>query len=126
LAFGDRRGEYDGNLAKFLNSYMHDKMETPGAAGELTAMLTPVAARAKAVLSSVGQAKLPLLVMEALLVALYSHRGGLAARSDDELIGAYKGMLTRPSFADGARYAVSSVSNVTQRLNAAVEAFASK
>lgn len=126
LAFGDRRDQYDGNLAKFLNSYMHDKTEAPGVAGELTAMLTPIAARAKALLSSVVQTKLPLLVMEALLVALYSHRDGLSDRSDNELVEAYKEMLTRPSFAEGARYAVSSVSNVTQRLDAAVEAFAPK
>lgn len=126
LAFGDRRDHYDGNLAKFLNVYMHDKTETPGATGDLTSKLELVAIRAKAVLSSVPQTKLPLMVMEALLVALYSHLDGLEERSDDELGEAYKQMLTRPSFADGARYAVSSASNVTQRLGAAVEAFAPK
>jgi Protein of unknown function DUF262 len=126
LAFSDRRQQYDGNLAKFLNTYMHDKMAAPGVAGEVTAMLAPVATSAKTVLTAVGQTKLPLLVMEALLVALYCHRAGLAARGDDELIEAFKEMLKRPSFAEGARYAVSSVTNVTQRLNAAVEAFAPK
>jgi hypothetical protein len=105
---------------------MHDKMEAPGAAGELTEILASVAARANAVLSSVGQKKLPLLIMEALLVALYCHRHELAARPDDNLIHAYQEMLTRPGFADGARYAVSSVTNVTQRLDAAVGAFAPK
>jgi hypothetical protein len=124
LAFGDRRTQYDGNLAKFLNTYMHEKAGTPGVAGELTTKLELVAARAKAVLLSVEQKKLPLLVMEALLVALYSNLDGLAERSDDELKEAYQQMLKRPSFADGARYAVASVSNVTQRLEAAVEAFA--
>ncbi|MBI1907502.1 MAG: DUF262 domain-containing protein [Rhodocyclales bacterium] len=123
LAFGDRRTQYDGNLAKFLNTYMHDKAGTPGVVGELTAKLELVAARAKTVLLQVEQKKLPLLVMEALLVALYSHFDGLAKRPDDELIKAYQEMLARPSFADGARYAVASVSNVTQRLGAAVEAF---
>lgn len=124
LAFGDRRAQYDGNLAKFLNSYMHDKTETPGVENELTTVLKLVALRAKAVLESIQQKKLPLLVMEALLVALYSHREGLADRTDAELIAAYQDMLARPSFAEGARYAVSSVANVTQRLDAAVEAFA--
>lgn len=126
LAFGDRRKQYDGNLAKFLNTYMHDKAGTPDVAGELTAKLELVAARARTVLSSVAQKKLPLLVMEALLVALYSHRDGLAERPDGELIEAYQQMLARPSFAEGARYAVASVSNVTQRLDAAVGAFAQK
>lgn len=126
LAFGDRRALYDGNLAKFLNVYMHSKTETPGVEGELTAKLGLVVARAKAVLSSVQQTKLPLMVMEALLVALYSHIDDLEERSDDTLIAAYQQMLTRPSFADGARYAVSSVPNVTQRLDTAVEAFAAQ
>lgn len=126
LAFGDRRADYDGNLAKFLNSYMHDTTERPGAGANLPAILALVAQKAKVVLGSVTQTKLPLLVMEALLVALYSHRGGLADRADVDLIAAYKGMLDRPSFAEGARYAVSSVANVTQRLDAAVEAFAPK
>lgn len=125
LAFGDRRNEYDGNLAKFLNSYMHEKTEAPGVEGELKAVLTLIAARAKAVLAAVGQTtKLPLLVMEALLVALYSHRDSLAGRTDADLVRDYKKMLTHPSFAESARYAVSSVSNVTQRLDAAVNAFA--
>lgn len=126
LAFGDRRADYDGNLAKFLNSYMHDKTEAPGAGEDLPAVLALVAQKAKVVLGSIAQTKLPLLVMEALLVALYSHRESLAGRADADLIAAYESMLDRPSFAEGARYAVSSVANVTQRLDAAVEAFAPK
>ncbi|BCM07219.1 DUF262 domain-containing protein [Ralstonia pseudosolanacearum] len=127
LAFGDRRAQYDGNLAKFLNSYMHDKTEAPGVVGELGEVLANIAARAKAVLAAAGQrTKLPLLVMEALLVALYSDRDNLAGRTDADLVDAYKAMLAHPSFAESARYAVSSVSNVTQRLDAAVNAFMPK
>ncbi len=124
LAFGDKRDAYDGNLAKFLNTYMHQMTEHPGVPGELTAVLARVTARAKAVLSSAAPTKLPLMIMEALLVALYAHRDSLATRTDAQLIEAYNGMLQRPSFADGARYAVSSATNVKQRLDAAVEAFA--
>ncbi|ANH32867.1 hypothetical protein A3768_1713 [Ralstonia solanacearum] len=42
------------------------------------------------------------------------------------MVDAYKAMLAHPSFAESARYAVSSVSNVTQRLDAAVNAFMPK
>jgi hypothetical protein len=91
--------------------------------GPLTNILKDVAARAAAILASAVTTKLPLMVMEALLVALYSHRDTLSARTDIELIGAYKNMLTHPSFAEGARYAVSSAPNVKQRLDAAVAAF---
>jgi hypothetical protein len=126
LAFGDRRDKYEGNLAKFLNVYMHDQTDTSNVGDDLKDKLGLVAARAKAVLSSTPQTKLPLMIMEALMVALYSHRRSLRERSDDELFDAYKQMLARPSFVEGARYAVSSVSNVKQRLAAAVESFAPK
>lgn len=63
------------------------------------------------------------MIVEALLVALYVHRDSLADRTDTELIQAYKMMLSQPTFAEGARYAVSSQANVKERLNAAVAAF---
>ena len=124
LAFGDRLDSYDGNLAKFLNSYMHERMEDVQAADALKPALELVAAKAKIVLISVASTKLPLMTMEALLVALYSHRNTLLGRSDDELVEAYQAMLAKPPFAEGARYAVSSESNVKQRLDAARSAFA--
>ena len=83
-----------------------------------------MAAKAKAILASSNGTKLPLMIMEAMLVALYSHRSTLAARTDGELAEAYKAMLTLPTFAEGARYAVSSETNVKERLDAAVAAFA--
>lgn len=123
LAFGDCRWDYDGNLAKFLNTYMHRRMDEPGVANELTPALELVAAKARAVLNSVESTKLPLMTMEALLVALYVHRDTLSGRTDAELIAAYRDMLAQPTFAEGARYAVSSEVNVKERLGAAVTAF---
>ena len=124
LAFGDRRNTYDGNLAKFLNSYMHERMDDAAAATSLGQVFELVATKAKAILTSSNETKLPLMIIEALLVALYSHRNTLAVRTDGELIAAYRTMLTLPAFAEGARYAVSSEANVKERLDAAVAAFA--
>lgn len=124
LAFGNRREEYDGNLAKFLNSYMHERMDDAKAAEALKPVLELVAAKAMIVLASATSTKLPLMTMEALLVALYAHKHTLAGRSNAELIAAYQAMLAHPTFAEGARYAVSSEANVKQRLDAAVLAFA--
>ncbi|WP_186178142.1 DUF262 domain-containing protein [Burkholderia gladioli] len=123
LAFGDKRESYDGNLAKFLNTYMHERMDDSQTADALTPILELVAAKAKIVLAAAASTKLPLMIVEALLVALYAHHSTLADRSDAELVAAYQAMLAQPTFADGARYAVSSESNVKQRLNAAVSAF---
>lgn len=124
LAFGDCREDYDGNLAKFLNSYMHGKMAAAGVANSLKPVLELMADKAKTVLASAAPTKLPLMIIEALLVALYVHRDSLAGRTDAELIEAYQVMLAQHSFAEGARYAVSSEANVKERLNAAVAAFA--
>jgi hypothetical protein len=124
LAFGDRRATYDGNLAKFLNSYMHEYMEDANKASLIGSELELVAAKAKVLLASSEGSKLPLMIMEALLVALYSHRHTLASRTDDSLAEAYKTMVSLPTFAEGARYAVSSETNVKTRLEAAVAAFA--
>jgi len=124
LAFGDCREAYDGNLAKFLNSYMHERMNTSEVADALNPVLALLAAKAKAVLASAAATKLPLMIIEALLVALYVHRDSLASRTDAELIRAYQAMLAHPTFAEGARYAISSEANVKERLNAAVTAFA--
>lgn len=123
LAFGDNRDQYDGNLAKFLNTYMHERMADKAAALAINPSLELVAAKAKVVLAASSSTKLPLMVIEALLVALYSHRTILTNRTDAELIASYHAMLALPAFADGARYAVSSETNVKQRLDAAVAAF---
>lgn len=124
LAFGDTRETYDGNLAKFLNSYMHERMGSSGVADALNQVLELMAVKARVVLASAASTKLPLMIIEALLVALYVHRDSLASRTDAELILAYQAMLALPTFAEGARYAVSSEANVKERLNAAVTAFA--
>lgn len=124
LAFGDQRRDYDGNLAKFLNSYMHERMEDSHSSNALKPILELVAEKARTVLASVASTKLPLMIVEALLVALYSHRDTLRDRSDGELLDGYRAMLANSTFSDGARYAVSSEANVKQRLEAAVSAFA--
>ena len=102
---------------------MHERMHDAAADSSLKQELELVAAKAKAILVTSIDVKLPLMIVEALLVALYSHRHTLASRTDEALAAAYKTMLTLPTFAEGARYAVSSEANVKERLNAAVAAF---
>jgi len=126
LAFADERETYDGNLARFLNIYMHrhanDGSET---LDKLENDLKVLASRARLVLSKEPQRKLPLLLVEALLVSMYTHRANLTQMPDERLAEAYKSMRAKPSFVESARYAVTSVDNVKARLSAAVESFAS-
>lgn len=125
LAFTKEREAYDGNLARFLNIYMHrhahDNDET---LAKLDLALKVLARRAKFVLSKEPQRKLPLLLIEALLVAMHTLGDQLNQITDERLLQAYTTLRAHPSFKESARYAVSSAENVKVRLNAAVESFA--
>jgi hypothetical protein len=124
LAFADERQTYDGNLARFLNDYMHrHSNEAPDAITAIAARLKEVAKRAHEALSVEPQKKLPLLLIEALLVAMYTQGNGLSTMTSESVAQAYTAMRAHPSFVESARYAVTSSDNVRNRLNAAVAAF---
>ena len=124
LAFGERLDRYDGNLARFLNDFMHAHVNLDEESQRrLIDDLSEVSRVAKIVLASVSR-KLPLASVEALLVALYVNRLNLENITDDDAIGKFKDMLDMPAFTQTARYAVSSVENVKSRMNSAIEAFA--
>lgn len=122
LAFSDERDSYDGNLARFLNEYMHRKSTNSAInVSELQTRLGLVAKQAQSALDVEKQKKLPLLFVEALLVALDVHRASLPTKSLNAIHTAYTVMRGSAAFADSARYAVSSAENVRKRLNAAIE-----
>lgn len=124
LAFGDRLTEYDGNLARFLSDYMQSKHALPAeAVAEFGQTLSAVASRFRLALADETRRKLPLLLVEAVLVALYVNREHVASLSASDLKSRYAAMKKLPSFADSARYAVSSVDNVKARLGAAIAGF---
>jgi hypothetical protein len=124
LAFHDRLDDYEGNLADFLNHYMHDHAEEPAqSVEEKIAMLAAAANVTRAVLDEQPQGKLSLAIIEAILVAAVVHRGALIGEQHQTLHARYEAMLAMPAFAEGARYAVSSVENVKNRLGEAMAAF---
>lgn len=124
LAFSDERDAYDGNLARFLNVYMHrhSNDDSPTLAA-VEARLRGTIARAREALSIEPQRKLPLLLVEALLVAMYARGEELKAMTPIQIAEAYRAMRSHQSFVEGARYAVTSADNVKTRLNAAVASF---
>jgi hypothetical protein len=125
LAFGDRLAEYDGNLARFLSDYMQSKHALPGeAVAGFEQTLSDVASRCRLALSDETRRKLPLLLVEAVLVALYVNHQHVVSLDASDLKRRYAAMKKLSTFADSARYAVSSVDNVKIRLNAAITGFA--
>lgn len=122
LAFAENRHLYDGNMARFLNEFMHTRtLQPPPESIKDALSITMV--RAIQAFGNGRQIKKSLVLVEALLVALYVKRDELAGRSATEVQTAYVNMRSRPSFVESARYAVTSVDNVRTRLNAAIEAF---
>jgi hypothetical protein len=122
LAFAERRNSYDGNLARFLNDFMHSKFsqDTPP---QIKDALSITMIRARQAFGDGRPVKLSLVLVEALLVALYVKRDEISNWSPAQIQEAYANMRSKPSFVESARYAVTSIDNVRNRLNAAIEAF---
>lgn len=124
LAFSERQPAYDGNLARFLNDYMQDHAKDgPNEIAAFEANLHALVNLAKAVLETEPRRKLPLALVEALLVGLYNNLPGLSACSSDDIAAAYKKLIADEVFSESARYAVSSPENVDMRLVLATGVF---
>lgn len=125
LAFSEDRQKYDGNLARFLNEYMHRRSNEPAEViAAVEARLKIIAKRTREALAIEPQKKLPLLLVEALMVAMYAQGEKLDDKSSEQIAESYRAMRAHSSFVASARYAVTSSENVRTRLNAAVDAFA--
>lgn len=123
LAFGDDLDAYDGNLARFLNDYMQKRhLEEEGSLVDLESNLKKVAKIARTALGE-GRLKIPLALVEAVLVAIYVNLDAAEKKTADQLRENYNGLRQRPTFAESARYAVSSAENVQARLSEAIAAF---
>jgi hypothetical protein len=124
LALSEDIDSYDGNLARFLNSYMHRiTNESPEEGDRLLGRLSIAMSQARKALGQEHRRKLSLVLVEALLVALYVVQA--QDRSESDLQLSYQGMVNDIAFSESARYAVSSVDNVNTRVHAAISAFSS-
>ncbi|MDF3981638.1 DUF262 domain-containing protein [Luteibacter sp. PPL201] len=124
LAFGEKQEAYDGNLARFLNDYMQTHAMAKTEDIEVFEKdLHRLVHLAKAVLDTESRKKLPLALVEALLVGLYNNLEGLVACSADDIAKAYKTLIADEVFSESARYAVSSPENVAMRLVLATGVF---
>jgi hypothetical protein len=124
LAFSESLSAYDGNLAAFLNSYMERHADiSKENAKALSERLGNIARLAREALGKSRSGKLSLATIEAVLVGISVNLTALIAESSPPLTHSYDEMLRRPAFAEGARYAVSSVENVSARLGDAISAF---
>lgn len=125
LAFSERSDKYDGNLARFLNDFMGDSIDaSPVVLDEFNFRLSRAVELTKVALDSEQQKKMPLALVESLLVGLFVNSANLNGMTDEEISEKFEQLKLLPSFVDAARYAVSSAENVNARLNAAINLFA--
>jgi hypothetical protein len=125
LAFADKLKSYDGNLARFLNDYMHSRMsENANDLRDLTATLSEVARIGRIAMARTWE-KVPVSQFEAILVGIMTNLEKLKKVPDKRIQLALEGLRKQPSFVEAARYAVNSVENVRSRVAEANRAFAS-
>jgi hypothetical protein len=123
LAFDDRFEKYNGNLADFLNKFMHEKMNVADAeAQRLRARLERVSKLGREALKPYSS-KISLTLIEALLVGLLRNLDAHQSSDSTSLNEAFSKMVMDPLFSNAARYAIASETNVKTRLRAASSAF---
>ena len=126
LAFSEQLSKYEGNLADFLNQYMHAHLTMPEAdAAPLKEVLARAASQARQALTGRPAGKLSLAIVEAVLVSCLVNIKTLTGKTEADIQSKFESMLSMPAFVEGARYAISSTENVKQRLGEAISAFGS-
>ncbi|MCC0005884.1 MAG: DUF262 domain-containing protein [Methylobacteriaceae bacterium] len=125
MAFGDWLDDYDGNLARFLNEYMFSRTKTDDhALGATFDRLSIVAAAASEILAAdASKFKLPLSLIESVLVGLYVNSEKITPARVGELTQKYFELKSQATFSEGVRYAITSAENVKRRLSEAISAF---
>ena len=119
LAFSSSFESYDGNMAGFLNDYMHDNMNA--ANGDITKSeiaLKRAITTTKSALSGMSGGKRSLTLIEALMVGLVGRQTDLTSADLSERITS---LLQDSNFADASKYAIGSEQNVKRRLRKSVE-----
>lgn len=123
LAFSYSDDEYEGNLSKFLNDYMHRNMDMPiERLKEVEGALGDLANAARRCLSKT-KGKVSLTYIEAALIGLFANLKIAEKLSESELTSRFDELVEELFARDLARYAVASEANVTQRIELATSVF---
>src|SRR5258708_1065059 len=126
FAFHDRTSTYEGHLAKFLNSYMHDNRDASDRSIQEKRDLFQRTVNCIFDVIFTGQApgKLSVTLLEALLVGVSKNIDALAALPPQELQARYQKLAIDQEFSDAAlREGLSKKPRVAARLAAAVRIF---
>lgn len=124
LAFTENWANYDGNLAKFLNRFMHDRVALEDE--HICQIENRLAAASSLALHALGgedRGKISMTFIEATLVGILSNLNRVSDASKEDLESMFINMMREPSFSEAARYAIASEGNVKTRLETAINVF---
>lgn len=127
LAFHDKGNAYEGHLAKFLNSYMHDHQNPPEIflekrRGLFTRTVDCVFDK---IFNKEAPSKLPITILESVLVGVSKNVDSLSALPPAEVQARYAQLSSNHDFSETAlREGLSKKPRVISRLNTAARVFA--
>ena len=127
FAFYDRAATYEGQLAKFLNSYMHENQNPPWEFLEVkrTLFKQTLDCISGKVFGEGNPPKLSVTVLEAMLVAVAKNIDTLAVETPTELHTRYETLIQHPAFSENSlKEGLSKKPRVIGRLQTAERIFA--
>lgn len=127
FAFCEKRKDYEGHLAKFLNSYMHTNQNAVPSVIEAKRELfkQTVAYIDKAIFDGKAPPKLSITVLEATLVGVGANSADILDKPASEAKKRYRKLIQHDDFSEGAlREGLSKKLRVIERLDTAIAIFA--
>lgn len=128
LAFTASRTNYQGNLAGYLNTFMQKASQARDfITEEVVAKLETTARLGAVAVKSLGRGKQSLTLIESILVGIMSNLEHLSQlqNSDECIARVTQDVVAAPEFSEGARYGLSNAQKVKDRLDKAVQIYAS-
>jgi hypothetical protein len=129
FALYDRPSSYDGHLARFLNTYMHEHRNAPKSFVDEKRILfsDTVECIIKKVFNGEPPSKLPVTIEEALLVGVAKNLPLLNSESTKSLKTKYDKLCSHAEFSESSlREGLSKKPRVAARLAAAISVFSGK
>jgi hypothetical protein len=126
FSFFDKGAAYEGHLAKFLNSYMHEHQNEPEGfiAAKRELFRETVDCIAGKIFENTSPPKLSLTVLEALLVGVAKNLDSLKVAPADVVFGRYQALLGHQDFSEASlKEGLSKKPRVIARLNTASAIF---
>lgn len=124
IAFAERYEQYDGNLARFLNMFMHERVNlSEDAIVDLNSRLAKMSELALQALGAKNRFKISLTFIEATLVGILRNIHAVSQLPEYRFPVLFENLMFEETFANAAKYAISAEYNVKARMQVAESVF---